>query len=230
MAALTDALTRKLTIETKENVIETIFESRSNITRHAPSNRYFKYYEQELEMVQFGGITQMGPVTPLALKTHADILLVIRKIQTNGLLTKCKVRDKLRVHFPEAKDAELNASIDLALRLWLMLNVRDPRLKLQSPQTPIVSWGETLPFKNFIEQTFPRSKWQIGVKDSRLHPSFTAAFMVEVYGLQLEWTDCLADHLRLDRREKTLRVYSYKDCLQSVLEKRDQIEQAQVEM
>jgi hypothetical protein len=90
MAPLTDALTRKLTIETKENVIETIFESRSNITRHALSDRYFKYYEQELEMVQFGGITQMGPVTPLAVKTHTDILLVIREIQTNGLLAKCK--------------------------------------------------------------------------------------------------------------------------------------------
>jgi hypothetical protein len=230
MAALTDALTRKLTIETKGNVMETIFESRSNITRHALSDRYFKYYEQELEMVQFGSITQMGPVTPLAVKTHADILLVIREIQTDCLLTKCKVRDKLRVHFSEAKDAELNASIDLALRLWLMLNVRDPRLKLQTPQTPIVSWGETLSFKDFMEQTFPRSTWQVGVKDSRLHPSFTAAFMVEVCGLQLEWTDCLADHLRLDRREKALRVYSYKDYLQSALEKRDQIERAQGEM
>ena len=172
----------------------------------------------------------MGPVTPLAVKTHADILLVIREIQTNGLLAKCRVRDNLRVQFPEAEDAELNASIDLALRLWLMLNVRDPRLKLQSPQTPIMSWGDTLPFKNFMEQTFPISKWQIGVKDSRLHPSFTAAFMVEVCGLRLEWTDCLADHLRLDRREKALRVYSSKDFLLGVLEKRYQIEQAQVEM
>jgi len=230
MAALTDALTRKPTIETKKNIIETIFESRSDITRYILSDRYFKYYEQELEMVQFGSITQMAPVTSLAVKTHADILLVIREIQTNRLLAKCKLRDKLRSHFPEAKDTELNASIDLALRLWLMLNVRDPRLKLQSPQTPILVWDENLPFKDFIDHTFPRSKWQIGVKDSRLHPSFTAAFMVEVCGLHLEWTDCLADHLRLDRREKALRVYSYKDCLQSALEKKDRNEQAQLEL
>jgi hypothetical protein len=223
-------ITQNPTIETKKFVIETIFESRSNTTRNGLFDRYFKYYVEELEMVQFRGITQMAPVTPLAVKTHADILVVIREIQTSCLLPKCKLRDKLRVHFPEAEDPELNASIDLALRLWLMLNIRDPRLKLQAPRTPILAWGETLPLRDFIDHTFPRSKCQIGVRDSRLHPSFTAAFMVEVCDLHLEWTDCLADHLRLDRRKRALRVYSYKECLQSALERRDRNEQAGVEL
>jgi hypothetical protein len=147
-------ITQNPTIETKKFVIETIFESRSNTTRNGLFDRYFKYYVEELEMVQFRGITQMAPVTPLAVKTHADILVVIREIQTSCLLPKCKLRDKLRVHFPEAEDPELNASIDLALRLWLMLNIRDPRLKLQAPRTPILAWGETLPLRDFIDHTF----------------------------------------------------------------------------
>lgn len=194
--------------------------------RNTLFDRYFKYYVKELEMVQFPGIAQMAPLTPLAVKTHADILTVIREIQAGCLLAKCQLRDKLQVHFPEANDPKLDASIDLALRLWLMLNIRDPRLKLQTPRTPTLAWAETLPLRDFIDRAFPQSKCQIGVRDSRIHPSFTAAFMVEVCGLHPEWTHCLADHLRLDRRKRTLRVYSYKDCLQRALERRDRNEQA----
>ena len=99
-----------------------------------------------------------------------------------------------------------------------MVNVCEPQLRLQTPQTPVLIWGDDQTFDGFLDQTPPTSRWQIGVKDSRLHPSFTVAFMVEICDLCLEWTDCLADHLRLDRREKILRVYSHKNCLQNHLD------------
>jgi hypothetical protein len=228
-----DSLARKLALETKNRITQRIFDATIDIRNRALFDQYFKYYERELEMVQYGSNRQTDLATPLAVKTHGDILRVIAELQTSYLLARCDLRQKLRASFPKAKDADLDASIDLGLRLWLMLNVRDPCLRFKSPrppQTPILAWREGVPLKDFVKRRFPRSRWQIGVKESRLHPSFTAAFMVEICGLRLEWTDCLADHLRLDRREKALRVYSYKFYLQSALERSVRDEQAETEV
>jgi len=41
--------------------------------------------------------------------------------------------------------------------------------------------------------------------------------MVRICGLKVEWTTSLEDHLRLDRRRKAIRVFSYKCCLQAIL-------------
>jgi hypothetical protein len=176
--------------------------------------RYFRYYEQELGLQNFGKMAKALRPTPLAVKTHADVIHVVNAIRTRQDSTKLELRLQLAQHFDRANSDEIDRSIDLGVRLWTMVNVREPRLKLLAPQTEPISWQCSATLRSLLAQTFPRSRWQLEVKDSRLHPSFTAAFMTDICGLQLEWTDCLADHLRLDRREKALRIYSYKSVLQ----------------
>ena len=183
--------------------------------------RYFEYYERELRLLNLGRMQHGIPRNELAVKTHADILLVVEFLRGEKHLTKRQARDQLkqsRVRFSNTDEDALESSIDLSLRLWMMLNIREYELRLQTPQTPSLMWDEGESFENFLGKTFRCSKGSIETKDSRLDPSFTAAFMVDICGLRLEWTDCLADHLRLDRREKILRIFPYKPFLRNHLD------------
>jgi hypothetical protein len=76
---------------------------------------------------------------------------------------------------------------------------------------------EGMALRAFLDRLFPRSRWKITAKESRLNPYFTAANMVRINGLKIEWPTSLQDHLRHDRRRKALQVLPYKCYLQSVL-------------
>lgn len=180
--------------------------------------RYFTYYEKELGLLSLGKMTKALQRMPQAATTHAAILKIVDTLRTKQDLTKLEIRQELLPAFPSADPLAIDRSIELATRLWTMVNVIDPKLDLIVPQTEPVSWEPTGTMRSLFAQAIPRSRWEIGVKDSRLHPSFTAAFMTDICGLRLEWTDCLADHLRLDRRQKALRVYPYKSVLRCRLD------------
>jgi hypothetical protein len=180
--------------------------------------RYFQYYEKELALLNFGSMVKVLQTTPLAAKTHDDITYIVATMRTNQDFTKAELRQCLARRFLGAQNLAIDRSVDLGVRLWTMINVRETELKLLAPQTEPVPWESTVTVRDLLLQAVPKSRWQISAKDSRLHPSFTAAFMTSICGLRLEWTDCLADHLRLDRREKALRIYPFKSVLQCRLE------------
>jgi hypothetical protein len=174
---------------------------------------YFRYYESEIAMLQFGSSPLSRQSANLAAKTHRDILYIAIILQHCGLETRLAVRQFLRTRFPDANDIALNRSIDLTIRLWLSLNVREEAFRHLSPRTPALEWNETSTLQDFVSALFPTAQWQIQAREGRLHPYFTVANMIKICGLKLEWTDSLEDHLRLDRRQKALRVYPYKRCL-----------------
>jgi hypothetical protein len=213
MASITESIGQKPGKDAKVLIGRAILHHSFGVADLHVFERYFKYYEQELGLLQLGKMARLQP-PPLAVATHADVIQVVDAIRNMQDATKLELRQYLAQHFHRAKSTEIDRSIDLGVRLLTMVNVREPRLKLLAPQTEPVLWHSGTTMRNLLVQTFPRSRWLLEVKDSRLHPSFTAAFMTDICGLQLEWTDCLSDHLRLDRRQKALRIYSYKSVLQ----------------
>jgi hypothetical protein len=46
-----------------------------------------------------------------------------------------------------------------------------------------------------------------------MDPRFTAAHLVKVCNIKLNWTDNLADHLRFDKKYRVLTMYKHKICL-----------------
>ena len=174
---------------------------------------YFRYYESEIAMLQFGSSPLSRQSTNLAAKTHGDILYIARILQQCGSETRSAVRRSLQTRFPDAKDIALNRSIDLTIRLWLSINVREDAFRALSPQTPALGWDDVSTLQDFLLGLFPRAQWHLLARDGRLHPYFTVANMIKICGLRLEWTDSLEDHLRLDRRHKILRVFRHKCCL-----------------
>jgi hypothetical protein len=174
---------------------------------------YFRYYGTELAMLQFGSSPLSRQSTDLAAQTHEDILFIARTMQQSAAETRAALRQTLQTRFRDAKPLALNRSIDLTIRLWLSLNVREDAFRLQSPQTPTLKWDDTSTLEDFLARLFPRAKYQLQAREGRLHPYFTVANMIRICGLKVEWTESLEDHLRLDRRQKALRLYPFKCCL-----------------
>ena len=66
----------------------------------------------------------------------------------------------------------------------------------------------------FIAQQFhSHNLHQVDPVDSRLDQRFTATYLNRACSVRIEWTTCIADHLRYDEGEKCLRIYGFKQCL-----------------
>lgn len=167
-------------------------------------------------MLKFGSLTSTATSrNELLVTTHTDLIEIVDVVRS-AADNKLNLIQALQKRHP-GTDATASRTLNLFVRLWLMLNVREAEALLHAPQTYLLHWSDKQTLPEFVAEAFPTSRWKIEAKDSRLHPSFTAVFMVDICGLKLEWTDCLADHLRLDRRHNALRVYSYKGLLQAHL-------------
>ena len=77
--------------------------------------RYFEYYERELSLLNLGRTPHGIPQKEQAVKTHADILLVVEFLRENTRLTKRQARDQIKqskVRFSDADEDALELSID----------------------------------------------------------------------------------------------------------------------
>lgn len=199
--------------DTKLAILSAFFHTTGDWQIIGSYENYFNYYEDELKRLRIGIATPFWLATRLAAKTHEDILHITGSLAGRTSWTRPQIRKHLRLYFGDAEDLAIDCSIDLALRLWLMLNVRDTELGVQTLQKPTIQWDDTSTLKDFVASQFPPSNWSLTERKFRLDPFFTAANMVRICGLKLEWTESLEDHLRLDRRAKVLSIYPYKNCL-----------------
>ena len=62
---------------------------------------YFRYYESEIAMLQFGSSPLSRQSANLAAKTHEDILYIARILQQCGSETRSAVRRSLQTRFPD---------------------------------------------------------------------------------------------------------------------------------
>jgi hypothetical protein len=215
MSTTAEPLWRKPSQETRRKLLDSFFEIDLAKTDSAIFKSYFQYYARALAMLNYRTLASTSTDSQLLIQNHIELIGIVEAIRSNGA-EKGEFCRNLAAQY-SGDESGASRTVDLVLRLWLMINVREPEAALQAPQTPIRRWQPAQTLPKFLSLVFETSRWKVEAKDSRLHPSFTAAFMVNVCGLRLEWTDCLADHLKLDRRVNALRVYSYKNILQAHL-------------
>jgi hypothetical protein len=218
MGSVADPLIRKLgrqgRVELGRHLVKASF-SDSNLSSFS---RYFDFYESEMTALQFG---RSWPDPDLAASTHADLICIVQQLRQHRGSTRPQIRSVLVSSFPRSQPPSLNRAIDLAIRVWLTVNVRELALEHQNlRKTRMLQWDDYSTFQDFLHGLFPLSHWNLKAKASRLHPQFTAAYMVRVCGLKLAWTDSLEDHLRLDRYkdQNQLRVYRHKYLLQGQID------------
>lgn len=184
--------------------------------------QYFAYYDRQIRLLQIHEVNLPGWVeNSSAINTHADML------NTLGVLRECRevdrkeMRDQLRERLDKPKshvsDYALNWAIAVTLRLCLLVNIPDEGNRNAVGHSPIVEWKEEEKLDEFLKSLFPAPEWVPTPEESRHDANFTAAFMVDVCGLKIRWTDSLQEHLRFNHRRRKLAVFSHKKYMQALL-------------
>ena len=147
-----------------------------------------------------------------------DLPIIVTVLKHEHALTREQLRLKLKDRIQINGESYLDLSMDFAACLLTMLNIRDVRFKLQTPQTPSIQWEDGTTLETLVAGQFPVAPWSVSSRQGRLHPAFTIANMTRICGLRILWTHCLADHLRLDQGSRVLKVFPYKQSLLDHLE------------
>jgi hypothetical protein len=158
------------------------------------------------------------------IKTYDDLLDCFRELRADDAADRVTVTQKLQDMFPKASSGEIGRALGLCFRLAFFVDVRcddKGRTLLTSLKSFGIPWALEVPLRQVLGGAFPRSRYKLTSDESRLHPQFTAAFMVRVCSLKIDWTDNLADHLYLDRQNNTLLVFPLKACLAAILSNTD---------
>ncbi|KAE9374018.1 hypothetical protein N431DRAFT_335636 [Stipitochalara longipes BDJ] len=173
---------------------------------------YFRYYETECARLHLGQVKEKRNPPIVIAATHEDVSRIVRILSLGQSCHRPEVRALLQQQFPMAEDISINRSIDFALRVWLTMNVREERL--HTPHTPTMQWDDTTTLTDFIAGKFaPKDTAHSLAMFVQLDHTFTAAQINHLSGINIEWTPCLADHLRLDKKFRVLKIYPFKQIL-----------------
>ncbi|KAL8823053.1 MAG: hypothetical protein Q9191_006223 [Dirinaria sp. TL-2023a] len=179
--------------------------------------KYFAYYNEELQLLRQGISEESWQTKYLAAETYEDVFHVVHVLRRSADSRRPELRQQLSLRFCSSNDVGLDRSINLAIRLWLMINVQEPEFRGLRHEATSIQWDDESALRAFLASLFPLSRWPVTAQSSRLGPHFTAVFMQSVCGLKIEWTTSLHDHLRLDRRRKALKIFPYKSYLQALI-------------
>ncbi|GIC93617.1 uncharacterized protein Aud_010105 [Aspergillus udagawae] len=153
-----------------------------------------------------------------AAKDYKDILTMMGVLANSNLNCRAQVREKLRkTGFEDYDDGPLDSSIDMTLRLWLMLNVRSKDTTIKA-DTVALQWNDDDTLSQFIVHHFPRAGEPMTSNTlHRVDADFNASSLQLYRNVRIKWTQSLEDHLRLKYRRKTkeveLRVFPFKRIL-----------------
>ncbi|KAL1882866.1 hypothetical protein Daus18300_000504 [Diaporthe australafricana] len=208
------ALLENTNEDTKRQIAEHFFGILAESYEPSSLAPFFDFYHKEVKRLHTG-ITPL--VQGLHTKTHKDLMHIRDMVSNLRTEPRSNVRQSLHPNFATENDMSLDRLVDLTIRLWLMVNVRDDSLsmKLWTPGQFSARWDESDSLDTFLSHQFPPSTTKLQLKESRLEMKFTVAYMVRTCRLQVKWTDDLVNHLRLDRGPdvKTLSVFPHKDFL-----------------
>ncbi len=187
------------------------------IKRYYP---YLQYYHERCLALKYSASAEADYMINI---THEHILAVVNSAVSQMQEKKPCYRNHLRRLLLEKREFRhyseqcIEQTINLALRLWLLLNVRDV---LFAPGTRAIQWNDDLPLQEFVAAQFPGPSLLIHCvgsnQDTSLPSSFTVANMRRFSGIRIEWTHSLCDHLLFDKDHRTLQIFPLKLYLQGL--------------
>lgn len=173
---------------------------------------YFDHYDETCKTLYVGARCEADAIS---VSNHEHVLLIIDRIWSyidHGTGVKRPLlRESLsKTHFENQADERINASIDLALRLWLTMNIKKRGV------TPVIRdnpWNDESDLPAFIKAQFPGPEIGHSI-NVPLAGALTAVDLERTSGIQIKWTYYLEDHLLLDRVKRKLYVYPLDRVLQ----------------
>ena len=173
---------------------------------------YLRYYEEQCRYALHSKSLN------ILIATHADVSDVIQLLK-DPTTTREGVKVLLRAKLlgPDAANSEdevLGEIVNLAVRLWLMIDVGKLQHSLVPGQKPLLWERGTL--KSFIEERFglPTGSSPNRIVRVKLDRLFTARNLERIVGVQIVWTDNLSDHLRLTMDDTQIAIYHHATFLE----------------
>jgi len=169
-------------------------------------DNYFRYYTEQSDL--FSGYTWA--------KTHQEILDISSLLQQD--LKKDELRKRLRSKLQATSsnngNAMLDSSIDLAIRLLLMMKVG--HLPNQFSAYKALSWDEGPSLREFVWASF-KPRGVLNQQHVKLEKFFNAKDLERIAGIRIKWTHNFADHLRiLDDDDTQVAIFHHVSFLEVV--------------
>ena len=175
---------------------------------------YLDFYRSEMKSLRFGFLTESHLLARMAARSHSDLRRIVETLSTYRNADLYTTRAAIQTLFPSHNDEAIGISINLAVRVWLTLNTRERTGSLMVGSALILSWeNDPLSLVDFARCQFPSTIPPLPAPESWLDSGLTAYNLDRNCQVIIEWTNCLADHLRFDPERRQLHVYPFKICL-----------------
>jgi hypothetical protein len=196
--------------KTKQTILNTFFDRSNIIDDHGMPlcESYLSYYRALVESSRPYSITE----------THHNIVNLVELLKNSDAIRSSvenALRSRLLVHELQDSAEILIDSINLGIRLFLMISTGEFR---RIGHSMIVS-GETRfdwkagNIKALVESHFtPQTSMKESVK---LEKIFNARNLEHIAGLEIRWTNNLADHLRMRDDDTAVEIFHHASFLRS---------------
>jgi hypothetical protein len=145
------------------------------------------------------------------------LLSMVTSMSVDRTLTKQALKEKVRREYLNTSDDSVVRSLELAVRLWLGINVCSRGLSVgpRNPRDYQVHWDDDQPLMELVTAQFPQDYNKTATAKVSFDESFTAVNIRHICRFNIRWTDNLIDHLRLEgpRGRRSLSIYRHKLCL-----------------
>ena len=160
---------------------------------------YFGYYDNQCRLIALyddGNYASVG--------SHQDIIDIVRDLRNN--LKRDDIRRRLaRNSVNESEADQIDASINLALRALLMIEFGSLPHAFSGHIQP--DWREGT-LREFLYNYFSQAPI-LSHEGVKLPPDFTARNLSRLAGVEVVWTDNIADHLRVTDGDKKVAVFHH---------------------
>jgi len=212
---LQDLLEERFTSELKSAILKSLFNCKLKTVDfdqdHSLWRGYFEFYsEQCIEILN-------SSIGTCPVKTHRDLIKLVRILKTPGT-SREDIKDRLRKQMKEPDlpgiEESLNDAVDLAARISLMTFVGsfhfDP------------AEHRTLLWKDSDIQTLIRTEFtipQLPTQNVRMEKLFNARNLQQIGGINIDWTNNLADHLLMHDDANMVSIFHHASFLKLHQEK-----------
>ncbi|PVI00644.1 hypothetical protein DM02DRAFT_592461 [Periconia macrospinosa] len=167
---------------------------------------YFEYYENQCDHA----LHQRG--RHIVVRTHQHIIDIARDLDAG--YTRERTRDNLKTLFagpnpPTNATSILDNSVDLAARLYLMINISENKSIAERGSRLV--WKEGT-LKDTVASHFSEPQ-VLSSGNIRFEKTFTACNLDRIAGIKFVPTDNLADHLRMAQDDKIVAVFHHASFL-----------------
>ncbi|KAL3418377.1 hypothetical protein PVAG01_10093 [Phlyctema vagabunda] len=185
---------------------------------------YFdEYYRSEIKAIYESGIETLA--SKMAAKTHQHIIEIVRVLWANNRSSKMDIAEILQAEvFPQESTETIGHAIDFALRVWLMINVKDvddDGAAWIFGEVEPEPWSDDSILEDFVRNRFPKDM-TLGEEtlNIALRDDFTGANLQRIGGFKITWTRNIEDHLSMSRDHegtRTVNIFPYRSCLEAQL-------------